>query len=453
MLTSIPTPASAQSVSSQLSPAPSPQPPAPKGLGHGLGWLGIGGIALTLRLLVAWLAGGFHHPQVFEYHSIATALLAGKGFVYASHGGVLYYSFDAPLYPWLCALVYALTRTSVPALLVVQMVASAWTAMLIRMIGESLWGRGAGTLAGLLVACHPGLIVYASLKAHALTFDAFWFTLACWQCIRLSDERTLRRAVWAGLTFGLALLQRPTVFVFFPVAVAWLFETISRQEWRAEARRVGLMTGCAFLVILPWLVRGMMIHRQFVFIRSTNWEVFWRGNNPQATGHSYVDANQTVLETLSPALHQELERLPNEMAQARWFRDQALAFIRAHPRAFVRLTLMKFFYFWWHGPQTGTLYARTWRIGYQLFYAFALAFALAGMLDVAVRGSVRQRQAAVLIGACLLALSIGQSLHYVEGRHRWAIESLLLLFSGVGIVRLIGTVQRVRSARVAATSP
>jgi hypothetical protein len=40
---------------------------------------------------------------------------------------------------------------------------------------------------------------------------------------------------------------------------------------------------------------------------------------------------------------------------------------------------------------------------------------------------------AVLLVMLLLALSGLQSLYYVEGRHRWAVEPLLLAISGGGI--------------------
>ena len=39
----------------------------------------------------------------------------------------------------------------------------------------------------------------------------------------------------------------------------------------------------------------------------------------------------------------------------------------------------------------------------------------------------------LLIAAFLLALSLLQSLYYVEGRHRWAVEPILIAISGVGV--------------------
>lgn len=96
------------------------------------------------------------------------------------------------------------------------------------------------------------------------------------------------------------------------------------------------------LVISPWLVRNAQRLHHFVFIRSTSWEVFWRGNNPAATGHSCIDADHTVLNALPPAQLEELKKLPGELAQGEWFRKKAFSFIREHPRDFIWLTAKKF---------------------------------------------------------------------------------------------------------------
>lgn len=398
--------------------------------------IALGSVAFALRLAAALVTGAFHHPELYEYHTVAQSLAAGHGFVFVSHGGVPYYSLEAPLYPGLCALVYALTHGSVAALLVLQMLIGALTAVLVAAIGTRLFNRQAGLAGGFLVAAHPGLIVYASLKAHALTVDAFTFCVVLWQFLQLGRERSIRRSVWAGLALGVGLLERPTAAVFLPVVAAWLFLTAVRSQRLAAVKQIVILSACAFLVILPWTIRNTLIHRQLVFMRSTNWEVFWRGNNPSATGHSYLDPEHLVLETLPPDAVAQLHRLPDEMQQARWFRDRAFAFIRAHPGEFLMLTLKKWWYFWWFAPQTGTLYPRAWLYGYQAFYVMVLWLVAACVRAVVVGGTREQRQAVILTGLMLLALSLSQSLHYVEGRHRWAAEPFLLLLAGWPLPRI-----------------
>ena len=103
---------------------------------------------------------------------------------------------------------------------------------------------------------------------------------------------------------------------------------------------------------------------------------------------------------------------------------------------FVRLTLSKFFYFWWFAPQTGVLYPPFWLRLYQAYYSAAMLLAFVGLRRV-VRVGAPSIHLACVIGAFLLGLSALQSLYYVEGRHRWAVEPMVLAFSGGGVAALL----------------
>jgi hypothetical protein len=109
-----------------------------------------------------------------------------------------------------------------------------------------------------------------------------------------------------------------------------------------------------------------------------------------------------------------------------------VAFIKGNPGDFVRLTLLKFFHFWWFAPQTGIEYPRSWLRTYQVYYTLVLAFALFGLWWVVVHGERRARLELVLPVVFVLAIAGLQSLYYVEGRHRWGVEPFLLLLAGGG---------------------
>jgi 4-amino-4-deoxy-L-arabinose transferase-like glycosyltransferase len=388
--------------------------------------------ALAIRLAAAAVLDGFRHPEIFEYDDIARAIASGRGFSYY-HLGVLYHSYTAPLFSWLSALVY-LAGGMIASVMVMQMAIGSAQAALVAVMADRLFrSRRAGIVAGLLVAAHPGFVVYASAKAHTLVLDAFFFTLIPWMCWRLFDRRTAGRAVALGLVVGLGALSRGTAVVFLPIAGAWMLWAVDRREWPTVVARYALAAVCATLVIAPWSVRNTRVNGEFVWMLSTEGEDLWDGNNPAATGHSYVNRNLIVLETLTDAERRDLRSQPTEMAQSRWFRDRALAFIRGNPGAFVTLTIRKFFYFWWFGPQSGMLYAREWLRGYQVFYVGVLALAAAGARAAWVSDDRDSRRLAVLLLVFALGLSVLQSLYYVEGRHRWAVESLILVLAGGGM--------------------
>ncbi len=407
----------------------------------------IAGVALALRVAAMLVTGALLHPQLYEYDAIATSILQGEGFTY-QHFGVPYRSITAPFYPYVCAAVYAVSGGSPTPLLFLQMAAGAANAVLIARLAERLFGFRAGLASGLLVAVHPGLIVYSALKVHSLTFDALWFSVVVWQVIRLREEPTLARSVWAGLAIGASMLSRPTGLLFFLVPAGWLIVMTPSDQRRKALARAAVMGVCALLVIAPWLIRNALVYHRLEFVQ--NAEVFWRGNNPHATGHSYIDAQRPVMDTLSPVERVAFTQLPDEDAQARWFTRQALAFIREDPGRFVALTMAKFWSFWWFSPQSGVLYPRWWRYGYQLFYVGLLCLTLLAVQRIVACGSGPQRSASWLILLLLVSVSVFQSLCYVEGRHRWGVEPLMLLWAGAGAARVWGLVSASLRGRVCA---
>lgn len=389
--------------------------------------------ALIVRVAVGLLSDGFRSPELYEPEDIARSILSGEGFVYWARG-VPHHSYYAPLYPSVVAGVYALTGGSRVALILVQIIVSSLLACLVTAFGRRLFGRAAAGMAGLITVVHPGLIWYASAKAHEFTFDALAFVALPWLWIWLRNDLRPRRAAIVGIIGGVALLERPTTAVFLVCGAVWLFTTTRSAGRSAGARSILLAALCALVVITPWTVRTLVVQDRLVFIRSTDWEVFWRGNNPNATGTSFTAAGTPVIDTLSQSAVDELSSL-DENGQSAWFRAEALRYVRQHPAASLRLWLKKIYYFWWLSPQTGASYPPTWLIAYQVFYVGIVAFAVVGL-----RRRERLRGVPGAVGLLLgspLVLSFAQALYYVEGRHRWAIEPLLILFAGVGVAALL----------------
>jgi len=399
-------------------------------------WWGLAALTFGIRVAAAIFAGGFDRPESFEYEYAARELVEGRGLTYP-HLGITYYSYLPPLYAWICAGIYLLTGGSTSVVMLAQILVAAVHTVLVAAIAERFMGRSAGVFSGLLMAVHPGLIVYSSLKLHPLVFDAFFFTLMFWQFLRLREDSTLRRAGITGLIAGFGMLSRSTTAIFLPLGCLWLFAGSTRLDWPKLFGRCIVIGVCAAAVVAPWVARNALIHGQFVPFVTTDSEVFWRGNNPHATGHSYVNSEQTVLDTLSSDARAELRSLSTELEQSRWFRRRAVAFITANPEAFVHLTLDKFIQFWWFAPQTGIRYPDMWLRIYQVYYVLALVLAVVGFLAITRGDDSDGRLGAVLLVVFMIAIAVLQSFYYVEGRHRWGVEPFLLLLAGGGASQLI----------------
>lgn len=394
----------------------------------------VGAVAFLIRLFVALAMGGLSRPEVNEYNSMARAMLDGRGYIFG-HLGIIYHSYAPPLHTWLTVASYWVAHSLTP-LMLLQCVAGAMTAIASAAIAMRLFGEArAGLAAGLLVAINPGLVVYASTKAHPLTFDALFFTLALLQTLRVADAPGIARGVQFGAIVGIGALSRGTMVIFLPVAAVWLVFAGRGTRQRTLWRSVAVACVVAVLLIAPWSIRNTLVHHRFVWLLTTDGEDFWRGNNPYATGHSYITPGHTVLNALPVEERADLERQPDELAQSQWFMDRAMTYVKAHPAAFVRLTLTKLGQFWSYAPQTGVHYPAGWLPTYLVYYVAALVLAVAGARRAWASGGTAAA-GAVLVLLFLLGLSSLQSLYYVEGRHRWAVEPMLLALSAGGATRL-----------------
>jgi 4-amino-4-deoxy-L-arabinose transferase-like glycosyltransferase len=324
------------------------------------------------------------------------------------------------------------------------MAAGAILAVVTSLITERLHsGLIAPVAAGILVAIHPGLVLYSAAKAHPLIFDALFFALALLQSFRLAERRTLKRFIIFGLIVGVGTLSRATIIIFLPVTALWLLAITPKPVWPRTIRHLIVAALCAAAAIAPWTIRNSLLHHQFVFMLTTDSEDFWRGNNVNATGHSYVASGQRVQDALTSQEKAELRSQPNEIAQARWFASQSRAFVRSHPGSFVRITFLKFLHFWWFAPQTGVEYSTSWLYLYMMYYVFALLLCALGLWRIIKVGPPATHFAALML-LFMFALSLLQSFYYVEGRHRWGIEPMILAIAGVGFATLMNRTGRGR---------
>jgi 4-amino-4-deoxy-L-arabinose transferase-like glycosyltransferase len=382
-------------------------------------------LALVVRVAAFFALDRLHRPDLWESEEIATNLLAGRGFVF-EFLGTSYRSYMEPLYPALCAAVYALTGHSFLALGLVQAVLGTALVALVFACGRRAGGEVPALWATGLAAVHPGLIAYTT-KFHPFILDSLLVLAVLAACLFFSPKRPWRSALYLGAAIGLCALSRATILVCLPVIAWWVWG-------RLEARRLSslaLMLATAALVVTPWVARNHAVQHRFVFTRSGTGLVFWLGNNPHAFSGSATTPDGTPLyRLLPPAQRQRLEQL-DELGQQDLFRAEATAYVRARPLGFLRRWAIKLGYFWWQSPQAGGLYpASVFRL-YQAFYLLMMAAVVAAVVI-----HRRRRETWLIAGFCL-AIALVQSAYYVEGRHRLTIEPLLLLLAGQGLARAV----------------
>jgi 4-amino-4-deoxy-L-arabinose transferase-like glycosyltransferase len=388
-------------------------------------------LGLLAHLAGQVVLGAYLRPQVFEYEEVASNLLAGRGYLYqAPDGGDYFASQSSPLYIVLTAGVYLLTNHSQAVMLFLQAVMGGVTAALAAWLGGRVFSRRAGVAAGALVAIDPGLVVYGA-QLHSLTLDALANVALLCVSVAVPQRPSARRLGGLGALFGVAALTRATALLLVPAYLLWL------QRYRA-VRLVSLpavaMLVLAVLVYSPWPIRNSVVLGQLILGSSETTEWLWRGNNPQANGGSLTSSGQRMLDVAPAQFRAEIEAA-DEAQRVPLYRDAALAFVRDQPGRAAELYLTKLKAFWWGSDATGMLYPQSWLVAYRLWYVAVMLSAVWGIW----RGlrQADQRPAVVLIVVSAAIVSATQAVFYVEGRHRLAIEPLVLIMSGAGLVALI----------------
>ncbi len=385
------------------------------------------GLALVSRLIGQVILGAYRGPTTWEYETIASNILAGHGYTYQIMGQTYVASQSSPLYIYLAVVVYALTAHSQAALLVVQALLGAGAAVLCAWLALRLFSLPAAWLSGILVATHPAQIVYAA-ELHALTLDVFLICAVVVAFVALPARPGALKLGLLGALIGLAALTRTTVLALAPIGLLWL-----RHYRKVRFLSIGAaaLLVAAIVVFAPWSIRDSVLLGQPVVLSSESPEWFWRGNNPNATGSSWTADGRTMLEAADPAFRARIQAA-DEAERMTIYRDAAFAYWRAEPAQAVRLYFAKLLAFWWASPTTGILYPGLWVATYNAYYLVIAACAVLGLV-VGLR-SERARPGVVLIVVALLLVSLTQSLFYVEGRHRWEVEPLMLVLAGAGVL-------------------
>jgi 4-amino-4-deoxy-L-arabinose transferase-like glycosyltransferase len=394
------------------------------------GALFLGALAVRLAALGFAIATG-RFPELWEYEHLARNLISGKGFLYF-HMGTNYRVYVEPLYPWLVAGVYLITGHSTLALAALQCLISALLAVIVYEVGRHTFGPRAGVAAGALVALHPGLAGYAS-KFHPLVLDALFIALVALAVLRLLQEPSLTKATVFGLALGACTLTRPTIITFIPPALAWM---AWRRSPRFAATFGALSLAIAACLVAPWVIRNSVVLGTFTLTRSNTGFVFWLGNHPGATGGATDPSGTGSLFDIAPAEFKQRILSTDEVTQNRIFLVEALTYVRQDPAAFVGRTIKKLYYFWWFPPQAGKRYAEWQLLLYRGFYLALLALAVVGLASAQRQPEPGQVDGIALALLLLASISTAQALFYIDGRHRLAVEPVLILLSGRGLASI-----------------
>jgi 4-amino-4-deoxy-L-arabinose transferase-like glycosyltransferase len=364
----------------------------------------LAGLALRLAFgLLYWVHKPMTHDER-EYLALAQSVAAGRGFVYdASHDTGTAQQFGrAPAYPLFLAIIGAggSDADAAPARVkIAQSVVGALGVLLMGVIAMRAAGGAAGVAAAAIAAVYPPLIW---ICAYVLS-EALYSTLALGTVLlldaamdRAQSARSGRAggslALAAGLLAGIAILVRPSMLFFLPLAALWTI-------WRRRTVLGVALVATAIAVVAPWTVRNLRVYDRFVLVASEGGVTFWTGNHPLARGEGDLAANPAI-KRAEIEFRQAHPGLTAEALEPFYYRD-ALQYIVRHPGWWLGLLARKAFYTIVPIGPSYTLHSMPYLALSVASYLLLLPFGVAGARALA---HSRRRPAALLLLAASAVL-------------------------------------------------
>jgi len=304
-------------------------------------------VALGLRLTIMVIVGSPHEAKGLtawewgqEPACIADSMTRGEGYgdPFGRDTGAT--AWLTPAYP---ALLAGLFRTlggigvgAALALFVLQALVSAGTALMVLALGRAFGRPRVGLLGAWIFALHPLGVWYSAHQVWDTTWVAAGLTGFLLALVR-ARHGGFRDCLLLGLAFGALLMINPAPIGILPIVLIYL----APPRMRGEALgRAGLFLLGAAIVCAPWSIRNQR-SLGTLGLRSNMGVELRVGNNNAADG-MHQTAHHPGWTDVQTTRMIEL----GEVAYAAESRDEAVAWVREHPRQFTRLCLLRAQIFW-----------------------------------------------------------------------------------------------------------
>ncbi len=361
--------------------------------------------------------------------------------------------FQAPLYPYFLAALYAVFERDLFLVRLVQALLGATACVLLALAGLRFFERRSGLIAGGILALYgpalfdDGLIQKASL-------DLFLSSALLVSLAQLAVGGANGWALAAGVALGALSLNRENALALFPVLAAWPLLRSRAGPVAPRLRAVGLLTAGMALVLLPVGIRNWRAGGEFLLTTAQFGPNLYIGNSERANG-TYVPlrpgGGSALLERRDAT--ELAERVAGKPLSPRQVSDywagRALAHVRSHPGRSARLTARKCLMAWNAAEITDSEALEAYADQSPLLRNLAWLFHFGTLAPLAALGVVwtwGDRKRLFPLYAILACVTVSVAIFFVFGRYRYPLVPALALFAGAGFA-VVPTLLRARAWR------
>lgn len=289
---------------------------------------------IVLGILAQILVALFTHP-VFTSDPRTYLLLANKfanGMVYMDEvGNLAFYPPGLPLFLAPFVIAFGPSLTAVTLANITLYIVSAFA---IHNLGNRLFEEKVGLAAAILFTIWPSRLLTAGLASKENLTVAMVLTgsALCVAAFASTKRKSWLSAAGAGAAFGFAGLAQPGLLLLVaavPMAFRYRWQSIQKFQYVGKC---AVIFACMMACLLPWQVRNCVVFKnQFCGIATNGGSVFYRANNPKATGE-FTERGEVSISNLT------------ELEQNRIGFALGKQWIKENPKEFLTLSAKKLVY-------------------------------------------------------------------------------------------------------------
>ena len=290
----------------------------------------------------------------WEMGRIGESIASGRGFgnPFISLTGPT--AWEPPLYPYVIGGIFKVFgiygHASALVLLTINSFFSALTCIPVFLIARRCFGEKVGVASGWTWALLPYVMYWCTRWVWETSLSALLVATIFWLALTMEDREGVKPWIEFGGLWGIAALNSPVLLAFLPASGLWAW--VHRTKARKKSLGGIVVSSLVFFALIgPWIVRNHNTFGKWIFLRSNFGAELRMGNGPYANGTwmYYLHPTQNVV-----AFRQYLEM--GEIAYAAERKRQAVEFIREDPVRFIKLCVMRFFYYWGGVPRSSEIW-------------------------------------------------------------------------------------------------
>lgn len=397
-------------------------------------------IAFVIRLIYLYESSAspsFQIPIVDSkvYDETAKALVAGQGLTSNFFWQPFFYQF-------FLSVVYFYSDNSIIFAKFIQVLLGALTCALTYKLGEKIFDRQIGIIAGLITAFYGPMLFYES-ELLATVWETFWVVVIIMLFLKAKEWDKGWPWFFLGLCGALGVITRPTLLPFVLAGFIWLRLRIRREL--SLMNTFGLLLAGFALAAVPVGIATMSTIGKFSILPASGGINLYIGNNP--------DRCQTV--TIRPGGDWErLVALPSQhgmgetaLDEDKFFKQRVIEYVKNQPFDFVKGLGCKTMEFICSReiPRNVSIYIfRRWSLLLRLltWKAGGFGFPFGLILPLAVLGVIfnwRRLPMPVTLFVVLYPSSV--ILFFVASRYRIPAVPIFAILAAAGLLSVVKRVQ------------